>query len=1013
LEQVLHIPIAMSRDPLSTTINTASRPKENGMKPCLGIFVLLLLSLLLCAQPVAKVRIGENVRYTGHVLKSSANETWVLWDESVTYGYEIRGQKYDSLGNAAFDSPISIVSSDTSTKLLDAVASSDTGLVLLFMQEDQADIGEQRQVFLKVQKLNSLGQRQWTDPGLEVATVLHTKFPDSKLCANNLGGAFLIRPGFSAMNQYVNKLSNYDASGNNIWTADNETDRNYSPNQLLLTDAGDLIMNLYSYQSRYLRKVDNNGNTVGSFPMFPPYAVIPAEPRFQKAANGNILIYSASFGSENSMKMQMMDASGNLVYSTLKSLPMGMADCNEASLNIELLFDGGFILAYNCRAEYDMNLYGLKVQRLSPTLDPVLGYEGPLIFTGDERIIDHNLAVDSSGQAWLSMLRSSPNYTDMQIELVKLNPNGSPAFTPQLISSSSRSISSPRLSLFTDKAMLFWSDYAVDQIVLLRQIIAASGDQLLAENGAPLVSKLAGNAQVYGVYSLANRTICLMHDSRGKNQQIYYQILDSDLNSYLPQNGQALDLSDDWQQSILTAEVSPQNTLFLIYSKQEHPNNMIYVQEIDADGNPLYPGNGILLSSSENAFYEITLGFADNSCYIYWTQNLTVPKYRTIVKGQRIVAGATAWEDGGIDIYNNIAKSVHLINAQGSYLIFKSSENAPILFEVRALHIEPSGEQDPNWDPEGVALFNSSNWYDSDLDSHTGLIQDDLYCFVTTSNAENELSLRAQKLAASGTVQWGDNGLQICEYDTYPPILVTVIFGDQISILYTKEQTELYLQKLDTQGNMLFAEDGILMPGLPKYNNHWQLTQYANGAYSYFWRDGDQYYEPNLRHVYINSCGTFQENQFIHKAKFNSLHTVICDNSAVLYWDQRNTDGLSGEEPDINGVYARAFAQPIGNEDITLEPMPMVSLMQNSPNPFSGSTRISYKLHEASPVRLQIFNLKGQLVNELLREPKAAGAYSWEWDGRDTRGHRCAAGIYLYKINTGNCSARKKMVLIK
>ncbi|MCB5287535.1 MAG: hypothetical protein LHW64_07005, partial [Candidatus Cloacimonetes bacterium] len=104
------------------------------MKPCLGIFVLLLLSLLLCAQPVAKVRIGENVRYTGHVLKSSANETWVLWDESVTYGYEIRGQKYDSLGNAAFDSPISIVSSDTSTKLLDAVASSDTGLVLLFMQ---------------------------------------------------------------------------------------------------------------------------------------------------------------------------------------------------------------------------------------------------------------------------------------------------------------------------------------------------------------------------------------------------------------------------------------------------------------------------------------------------------------------------------------------------------------------------------------------------------------------------------------------------------------------------------------------------------------------------------------------------------------------------------------------------------------------------------------------------------------------------------------------------------------
>jgi flagellar hook assembly protein FlgD len=91
----------------------------------------------------------------------------------------------------------------------------------------------------------------------------------------------------------------------------------------------------------------------------------------------------------------------------------------------------------------------------------------------------------------------------------------------------------------------------------------------------------------------------------------------------------------------------------------------------------------------------------------------------------------------------------------------------------------------------------------------------------------------------------------------------------------------------------------------------------------------------------------------------------------------------------------------------------MVSLMQNSPNPFSGSTRISYKLHEASPVRLQIFNIKGQLVHELPSLEKAAGEHSWDWDGRDAGGKTCATGIYLYKVHSGRYSASKKMILLR
>lgn len=93
--------------------------------------------------------------------------------------------------------------------------------------------------------------------------------------------------------------------------------------------------------------------------------------------------------------------------------------------------------------------------------------------------------------------------------------------------------------------------------------------------------------------------------------------------------------------------------------------------------------------------------------------------------------------------------------------------------------------------------------------------------------------------------------------------------------------------------------------------------------------------------------------------------------------------------------------------------MPMVILNQNSPNPFTGSTRISYKLRDASPIKIQVFNIKGQLVRELALIHKAAGEYSYDWDGHDVHGHKCAGGIYLYKIKSGSYSASKKMVLLR
>jgi len=86
-------------------------------------------------------------------------------------------------------------------------------------------------------------------------------------------------------------------------------------------------------------------------------------------------------------------------------------------------------------------------------------------------------------------------------------------------------------------------------------------------------------------------------------------------------------------------------------------------------------------------------------------------------------------------------------------------------------------------------------------------------------------------------------------------------------------------------------------------------------------------------------------------------------------------------------------------------------LRQNYPNPFNAGTMISFDLPKASDVRLEVLNVAGQLVYEVNRH-YAAGSHQIGWDGT-TGGRNVASGVYYYRIQTGEFTATRKMVLLK
>jgi len=93
-------------------------------------------------------------------------------------------------------------------------------------------------------------------------------------------------------------------------------------------------------------------------------------------------------------------------------------------------------------------------------------------------------------------------------------------------------------------------------------------------------------------------------------------------------------------------------------------------------------------------------------------------------------------------------------------------------------------------------------------------------------------------------------------------------------------------------------------------------------------------------------------------------------------------------------------------------------LLANYPNPFNPETWIPYQLNQESEVSLSVYSSEGKLVQEIDLGLKSAGNYqtterSIYWDGRNTNGESVSSGVYFYRLQAGDYSQTRKMVILK
>ena len=84
------------------------------------------------------------------------------------------------------------------------------------------------------------------------------------------------------------------------------------------------------------------------------------------------------------------------------------------------------------------------------------------------------------------------------------------------------------------------------------------------------------------------------------------------------------------------------------------------------------------------------------------------------------------------------------------------------------------------------------------------------------------------------------------------------------------------------------------------------------------------------------------------------------------------------------------------------------NLKQNYPNPFNPETKIEYQIFQESMVELNIYDISGRLIQNLVAKKQSPGKYHFIWNA----GNR-VSGVFFYQLLVNNESKTQKMILLK
>lgn len=178
----------------------------------------------------------------------------------------------------------------------------------------------------------------------------------------------------------------------------------------------------------------------------------------------------------------------------------------------------------------------------------------------------------------------------------------------------------------------------------------------------------------------------------------------------------------------------------------------------------------------------------------------------------------------------------------------------------------------------------------------------------------------------------------------------------------------------------------------------------------------DSYNRPHI----IDKEKTENGNRLVYYVKHNENWEGVIIDSSYSFFDPKLIFGDSTlffiyEKLDVGGgkgkILFSKYNVPVGIHENSIKTLYSDVLNQNFPNPFNLATIINFYLNHGGYSTLKILDLQGKLVKMLVNGPKLAGDYQIYWDGTNQAGIPVPNGLYLYRLQVGNRTMTKSLVI--
>ena len=257
------------------------------------------------------------------------------------------------------------------------------------------------------------------------------------------------------------------------------------------------------------------------------------------------------------------------------------------------------------------------------------------------------------------------------------------------------------------------------------------------------------------------------------------------------------------------------------------------------------------------------------------------------------------------------------------------------------------------WQTDGILVAGDGEEFHHVSDNRGGLIG---VWRDRNANPNTNIDVRAQRFSAGGSPLWGTGVVVSAAPNSqdHPAVISDNTGGATVEWEDWRTWTgpgyvDLYAQRLDSLGNVLWTNDGIQVSTRPDLQNGSVLV-------------GD------------NSGG---------------MIVAFKDSAIYAQW--------VGPQGQLTSAKLDEENSPV-----------LITLLQNYPNPFNPTTTITYDLPSRQEVRLGVHDLLGREVDVLASGIREQGRHQYKLDGS-----RMASGMYFVRLTTSEVVRTSKILLLK